>query len=136
MNLSNKHLRPAQMWRMSRTASSHLRSSARREHLLVLKRSRLIVLTNEIGGWNVAPGGTSEFGLLHQIRLCDEPRSPHRGLGGWEIVVERFFTVEDVEAAVGLDNGVNILRFGRGGGDGEWVRYLLSRRCWVIRQRR
>lgn len=67
VNLVNKHLRLAQMWRMSRGAFLHPRFGARGEHLLVLGRSSVVVLADEVGGWDVAPGGTSELGSLHPI---------------------------------------------------------------------
>ena len=88
---------------MSRVALFHLRFGTRCEHLLVLRGSSLIVLADEISGWNVAPGGASGLGSLHPIRLCDQPRGPQRCLSMWEVVVERFFAVQDIEAAIGLD---------------------------------
>ena len=53
------------MWRMSRAALLHLGLGFRREHLLVLRGSGLVVLADEIGGRDVAPGGPRELGFLH-----------------------------------------------------------------------
>ncbi len=90
---------------MSRAAPLDLRFGTRREHLLVLRGSGLIVLADEVGRWNITPGGASELGSLHLIRLCDQSRGPQRCLGWLEIVVERLFATQDVEATIGLDAG-------------------------------
>lgn len=76
VNLFNEHLGLTQVWRMSRAAPFHLRFGARCEHLLVLSGSSLIVLADEVGRWNIAPGGASELGSLHLIRLCDKSARP------------------------------------------------------------
>ena len=88
---------------MSRAAPFHLRFYIRCERLLVLRGSSLIVLADEIGRWNIAPGGMSELGSLHLVRLCDKLRGPHRCLREWEIVVEGFVTMRDIEATIRLD---------------------------------
>ena len=52
---------------MSRAAFFDLRFGACSEHLLVLRRSSVVVLADEVGGWDVTPGGTRELGSLHPI---------------------------------------------------------------------
>lgn len=66
VNLLNKHFGLAQVRRMSRAALFHMRLGARCEHLLHCRRNSLVVLADEVGGWNIAPGGTGELGSLHQ----------------------------------------------------------------------
>ena len=88
---------------MPRAALFHMGIGARCECLLKLRRSSLIVLADEVGGWDIAPGGASELGSLHRIRLWDQPRGPQRCLRWWEVAAERLVAVQDVEAAVGLD---------------------------------
>ena len=80
-----------------------MRFGARGEHLLIRRRRGLVVLADEIGRWNIAPGGTGELGSLHRIRLCDQLRGPQRCLRRWEVVVEGALAVQDVEAAIGLE---------------------------------
>lgn len=36
----------------------------------------MIVFADEVGGWDIAPGGPSEVGGLHPIRLRNQPLSP------------------------------------------------------------
>lgn len=76
MNLLNKHVGLAQVWRMARVALLHMRFGARCEHLLVLNGNSLIIFGDEVGGWDITPGGASEFRGLYRIRLCDQPRGP------------------------------------------------------------
>ena len=76
VDLFNKHIRLAQMWRMSRAALFHLRLGHCCKRFLVLSGDSLIILTDEVGRWNIAPGSASELGRLHTVRLRDQPRSP------------------------------------------------------------
>ena len=80
----------------------HLRFGAPGEHLLVLRRRRLIVVANEIGRRDVPPGGVGDLGFLHFIRLYDQPRSPELGFRGRKIVVEGLLSISDAEAAIRL----------------------------------
>lgn len=112
VNLSNKHLRLAQVRRMSRAAPFHLRFGARCEHLLVLRGSTPIVFADEVGRWNIAPGGVSELGSLHLMRLCDKSRGPQRCLPWLEIVVERLIAMQDIEAAIGLNTCMSLISGG------------------------
>ena len=88
---------------MSRAALFHMRFGARCECLLIRRRYSPIVLADEVGGWDIAPGGASELGSLHRIGLCDQPRGPEQCLRLWEVAVECLVAVQDVEAAIRLD---------------------------------
>ena len=88
---------------MSRAARYHLRFGVGCEHLLVLRGASLIVLADKVGGCIITPGGEGELGSLHPIGLCDQPRGPQRCLRRWEIVVERFFAMQNIEAAIRLN---------------------------------
>ena len=67
VDLLNKHPRLAQMWRVSRAAPFHLRLGACCKHFLVLRGSSVIILADEVGGRDVAPGGARELGSLYPI---------------------------------------------------------------------
>lgn len=67
MNLLDKHLWLAQLWRMSRAALLHLRLGTCCEHFLVLRGSSVIILADEVGGRDIAPSGARELGSLHQV---------------------------------------------------------------------
>jgi len=69
-NFLDKHLRLAQVWRMSRIAPFDLCFGARCKHFLKCRRSRLIVLADKIGGRDEMPSSsTFELNSLHLIRL-------------------------------------------------------------------
>lgn len=105
VDLFNEQSGLTQLWRMSGAAPLHLRFGSRCEHLLILSGDGLIVLADEVGRWNITPGGASELGCLHLVRLCDEARGPQRCFRWLEVVVELLFAIQDVEAAIGLDAG-------------------------------
>ena len=67
VNLVGKHLWLAQMWRMSRVALLHLRLGACREHLLMLRGNGVIILADQVGGRDIAPGGARDLGSLHAV---------------------------------------------------------------------
>ncbi len=67
VNLLDQHLGLAQMRRMSRAAPFHMRFGARCNYLLILRRGSMVVLTDEVRGWDVAPGGAGQLRSLYTI---------------------------------------------------------------------
>ncbi len=67
VNHLDQHLGLAQMRRMSRAAPLHMRFGARCDYLLILRGGSLVVLTDEVRGWDVAPGGAGQLGSLYTI---------------------------------------------------------------------
>ena len=90
MDPPRQHLRLAQLRRMPRPNPLNPRLCARGESLLILCRHRLIVLGDEIGRGDVAPGSAGDLRSLYLVGLGDETRSLERGFGVGEIVVEFF----------------------------------------------
>ena len=76
MNLLDKHLWLAQLWRMSRAALLHLRIGACCKLLLILRGSSVIILADEVGGRDIPPGGARKLGRLHQVRVRYQARGP------------------------------------------------------------
>ena len=64
VNLLDQHLGLAQMRRVSRAAPFHMRFGARCNYFLILRRGSMVVLTDGVRGWDVAPGGAGQLRSL------------------------------------------------------------------------
>lgn len=82
-----------------------LENGIRPKHLLPLRWHRLVSLTNDIRGRDIATRRAREHRLLHAVRLVDDPGGPVLGLLPGQVAVPPGAWVLRAEPAVRLDHG-------------------------------